>query len=108
MPRVLNECARLSNPRCGSGAPPIRLQTRRATAPTGTFPLVRGGLGAVVWSARDGALAEGAQRTFTPKVDLTRVGLARFILDVDHRLGNVGHNLAEVRLGLLQAVLQVV
>jgi hypothetical protein len=66
------------------------------------------GLGPVVGSDHEGAVAESAQRTFTPTVDLTRIGLARFIPAFDQRLGNVGRSPAEGRLGLLQTVLQIV
>jgi SAM-dependent methyltransferase len=61
----------------------------------------------VVWNEQEGALAEIAQRTFTPTVDPTRVGLARLMPDFEERMGNVGRNIAEGRLGLLLAVLHI-
>ena len=66
------------------------------------------GFEVVVWNEQEGALAEISQRSFTPTVDPTRVGLARLMPDFDHRMGNVGRNIAEGRLGLLQAVLRAV
>ena len=66
------------------------------------------GFEVVVWNEQEGALAEIAQRSFTPTVDPTRVGLARLMPDFDQRMGNVGRNIAEGRLGLLQAVLRAV
>jgi sarcosine/dimethylglycine N-methyltransferase len=62
----------------------------------------------VVWNEQEGALAEISQRRFTPTVDPTRVGLAMLMPDFDQRMGNVGRNIVEGRLGLLQAVLQAV
>jgi SAM-dependent methyltransferase len=66
------------------------------------------GFEAAVWNEQEGALAEIAQREFTPTVDPARVGLARLMPDYDQRMGNVGRNIAEGRLGLLQAVLHAV
>jgi ubiquinone/menaquinone biosynthesis C-methylase UbiE len=69
---------------------------------------VAAGFEPVVWNEQEGALAEIAQRSFTPTVDPTRVGLARLMPDFEQRMGNVGRNIAEGRLGLLQAVLDAV
>jgi SAM-dependent methyltransferase len=66
------------------------------------------GFEAAVWNEQEGALAEIAQRRFTPTVDPTQVGLGRLMPDFDQRMGNVGRNIAEGRLGLLQAVLRAV
>ena len=66
------------------------------------------GFEAVVWNEQEGALAEIAQRSFTPTVDPTRVGLGRLMPDFEERMGNVGRNIGEGRLGLLQAVLRAV
>ena len=60
----------------------------------------------VVWNEQEQALAEIGQRSFTPTVDPTRVGLARLMPDFEQRMGNLGRNVAEGRLGLLQAVLR--
>ena len=60
----------------------------------------------VVWNEQEQALAEIGQRRFTPPVDPTRVGLARLMPDFEQRMGNLGRNVAEGRLGLLQAVLR--
>jgi sarcosine/dimethylglycine N-methyltransferase len=60
----------------------------------------------VVWNEQEDALAEIGQRRFTPTVDPTRVGLARLMPDFEHRMGNLGRNVGEGRLGLLQAVLR--
>ena len=62
----------------------------------------------VVWNEQEGALAEIAQRSFTPTVDSTQVGLARLMPDYEERMGNVARNIAEGRLGLLQGVLRAV
>jgi hypothetical protein len=62
----------------------------------------------VVWNEQEGALAEIGQRTFTPTVDPARVGLARLMPDFEERMGNVGRNIVEGRLGLIQAVLRAV
>jgi sarcosine/dimethylglycine N-methyltransferase len=62
----------------------------------------------VVWNEQEGALAEIAQRSFTPTVDPSHVGLARLMPDFEERMGNVGRNIAEGRLGLLQGVLRAV
>jgi len=62
----------------------------------------------VVWNEQEGAFAEIAQRKFTPTVDPAQVGLGRLMPDYAQRMGNVGRNIAEGRLGLLQAVLQAV
>jgi len=62
----------------------------------------------VVWNEQEGALAEISQRTFTPTVDPTRVGLDRLLPDFGQRMGNVGRNIAEGRLGVVQAVLRAV
>lgn len=61
-----------------------------------------------VWNEQEGALAEIAKRDFTPTVDPTRVGLARLMPDFEQRMGNVGRNIAEGRLGVIQAVLRAV
>ncbi len=60
----------------------------------------------VVWNEQEGALAEIAQRSFTPTVDPTRVGLGRLMPDFEQRMSNLGRNIAEGRLGLLQAILR--
>jgi sarcosine/dimethylglycine N-methyltransferase len=62
----------------------------------------------VVWNEQEGALAEIAQRTFTPTVDPARVGLGRLMPEFEQRMGNVGRNIVEGRLGLIQAVLRAV
>ena len=62
----------------------------------------------VVWNEQEGALAEIAQRPFTPTTDPTRVGLGRLMPDFNERMGNVGRNIGEGRLGVLQAVLRAV
>ena len=62
----------------------------------------------VIWNEQEGALAEIAQRSFTPTVDPARVGLARLMPDFEERMGNVGRNIGEGRLGLLQAILRAV
>jgi hypothetical protein len=62
----------------------------------------------VVWNEQEGAFAEIAQRRFTPTVDPTLVGLGRLMPGYEERMGNVGRNIAEGRLGLLQAVLRAV
>jgi sarcosine/dimethylglycine N-methyltransferase len=66
------------------------------------------GFESVVWNEQDGALAEIAQRSFTPTVDPARVGLSRLMPNFEQRMGNVGRNIAEGRLGLLLAVLRAV
>ena len=66
------------------------------------------GFEAVVWNEQEGALAEIAQRTFTPTVDPVQVGLGRVMPDFEQRMGNVGRNIGEGRLGLLLAVLRAV
>lgn len=60
----------------------------------------------VVWHEQEAALAEIGQRRFTPTVDPARMGLARLMPDFEQRMGNLGRNIAEGRLGLLQAVLR--
>jgi SAM-dependent methyltransferase len=60
----------------------------------------------VVWNEQEAALAEIGQRSFTPTVDPVRVGLAQLMPDFEQRMGNLGRNVAEGRLGLLQAVLR--
>jgi SAM-dependent methyltransferase len=70
--------------------------------------LAAAGFQPVVWNEQEGALAEIAQRRFTPTADPARVGLARLMPDFDQRMANVGRNIAEGRLGLLQAVLRAV
>jgi sarcosine/dimethylglycine N-methyltransferase len=62
----------------------------------------------VVWSEQESALAEIGQRRFTPTVDPARVGLDRLMPDFEQRMGNVGRNIGEGRLGLLLAVLRAV
>jgi sarcosine/dimethylglycine N-methyltransferase len=62
----------------------------------------------VVWNEQEGALAEIGQRSFTPTVDPARVGLHRLMPDYEQRMGNVGRNIGEGRLGLLLAVLRAV
>ena len=62
----------------------------------------------VVWNMQEGALAEIGKRNFTPTVDPVQVGLGRLMPDFEMRMGNVGRNIAEGRLGLLQAVLRAV
>jgi sarcosine/dimethylglycine N-methyltransferase len=62
----------------------------------------------VVWNEQEGALAEIGQRNFTPTVDPARVGLDRLMPDFEQRMGNVGRNIVEGRLGLLLAVLRAV
>jgi sarcosine/dimethylglycine N-methyltransferase len=62
----------------------------------------------VVWNEQEGALAEIGQRQFTPTVDPARVGLDRLMPDFERRMGNVGRNIGEGRLGLLLAVLRAV
>lgn len=62
----------------------------------------------VVWNEQEGALTAIAQRSFTPTVDPARVGLSKLMPDVEQRMGNVGRNIAEERLGLLLAVLRAV
>ena len=62
----------------------------------------------VVWNEQEGALAEIAERSFTPTVDPTQVELARSMPNFEQRMGNVARNIAEGRLGLLQAVLRAV
>jgi sarcosine/dimethylglycine N-methyltransferase len=62
----------------------------------------------LVWNEQEAAFAEIAQRTFTPTVDAERVGLARLMPEFEQRMGNLGRNVAEGRLGLLQAVLHAV
>jgi sarcosine/dimethylglycine N-methyltransferase len=62
----------------------------------------------VVWNEQEGALAEIAQRSFTPTVNPERVGLSRLMPDFEQRMSNVGRNIAEGRLGLLLAVLRAV
>ena len=68
--------------------------------------LEQAGFEAVVWNEQEAALAEIGQRSFTPTVDPARVGLARLMPDFERRMGNLGRNVAEGRLGLLQAVLR--
>jgi sarcosine/dimethylglycine N-methyltransferase len=60
----------------------------------------------IVWNEQEQALAEIGRRSFTPTVDPSRVGLARLMPDFEQRMGNLGRNVAEGRLGLLQAVLR--
>jgi sarcosine/dimethylglycine N-methyltransferase len=60
----------------------------------------------VIWNEQEGALAEIAQRTFTPTVDPAQVGLGRLMPEFEERMGNVGRNIVEGRLGLIQAVLR--
>src|SRR5215207_1666660 len=48
------------------------------------------GFESVVWNEQDGALAEIAQRSFTPTVDPARVGLSRLMPNFEQRMGNVG------------------
>jgi sarcosine/dimethylglycine N-methyltransferase len=62
----------------------------------------------VIWNEQEGALAEIGQRTFTPTVDPARVGLGRLMPEFEQRMGNVGRNIVEGRLGLIQAVLRAV
>jgi sarcosine/dimethylglycine N-methyltransferase len=62
----------------------------------------------VVWNEQEGALAEIGKRSFTPTVDPARVGLHRLMPDYEQRMGNVGRNIGEGRLGLLLAVLRAV
>jgi SAM-dependent methyltransferase len=62
----------------------------------------------VVWNEQEGALAEIGQRSFTPTVDPTRVGLTRLMPDYEERMTNVGRNIGDGRLGLLLAVLRAV
>lgn len=62
----------------------------------------------VVWNEQEGALTAIAQRSFTPTVDPARVGLSKLMPDFEQRMGNVGRNIAEERLGLLLAVLRAV
>src|SRR5689334_11624245 len=64
------------------------------------------GFEAVVWNEQEGALAEIGRRSFTPTVDPAEVGLHRLMPDFQERMGNLGRNVAEGRLGLLQAVLR--
>lgn len=66
------------------------------------------GFAPVVWSEQEGALSAIAQKSFTPTVDPARVGLSRLMPDFEQRMGNVGRNIAEERLGLLLAVLRAV
>jgi SAM-dependent methyltransferase len=60
----------------------------------------------VVWNEQEAALAQIGQRSFTPTVDPAQVGLARLMPDFERRMGNLGRNVGEGRLGLLQAVLR--
>ena len=69
---------------------------------------VAAGLEPIVWNEQEGAIAEIAQRSFTPTVDPAHVGLGRLMPDFDRRMGNLGRNISEGRLGLLQAVLLAV
>jgi sarcosine/dimethylglycine N-methyltransferase len=62
----------------------------------------------VVWNEQEGALAEIEKRSFTPTVDPTQVGLHRLMPDFEQRMGNLARNIAEGRLGLLQAVMRAV
>lgn len=64
------------------------------------------GFEAVVWNEQEGALAEIGRRSFTPTVDPAEVGLHRLMPDFQERMANLGRNVAEGRLGLLQAVLR--
>jgi SAM-dependent methyltransferase len=64
------------------------------------------GLEPVVWNEQDPALAEIAARPFAPTVDPGVVGLPALMPDFEQRMGNVGRDIAEGRLGLLLAVLQ--
>jgi SAM-dependent methyltransferase len=64
------------------------------------------GLEAVVWNEQEPALAEIAARPFAPTVDPAVVGLPALMPDFERRMGNVGRNIAEGRLGLLLAVLR--
>jgi hypothetical protein len=66
------------------------------------------GLEPVVWNEMEAALAEIGRRSFTPTVDPQQVGLARLMPGFEARMGNVGRNIAEGRLGLLLAVLRAV
>jgi SAM-dependent methyltransferase len=66
------------------------------------------GLEPVIWNEQEGALAEIGRRTFTPTVDPARVGLGRLMPEFEQRMGNVGRNIVEGRLGLIQAVLRAV
>jgi ubiquinone/menaquinone biosynthesis C-methylase UbiE len=63
------------------------------------------GLQEIVWNEQEPALAQIAAQAFAPTVDPAVVGLARLMPDYEQRMGNVGRNIAEGRLGLLMAVL---
>jgi hypothetical protein len=92
-------------------APP-RYYDHDATDPLpvvlGALRGARDGGRAVVWNEHDGALAEIAQRPFTPTTDPTRVGLGLLMPDFDARMGNVGRNIGEGRLGIVQAAMRAV
>jgi SAM-dependent methyltransferase len=79
-----------------------------ATADDLRSVFVTAGFEPVVWNEQEGALAEIAQRSFTPTVDPTQVGLGRLMPDFEQRMGNLGRNIAEGRLGLLQAILRAI
>jgi SAM-dependent methyltransferase len=64
------------------------------------------GFEAIVWNEQEAALGEIGRRTFTPTTDPARVGLGQLMPDVDARMANLGRNVVEGRLGLLQAVLR--
>jgi sarcosine/dimethylglycine N-methyltransferase len=64
------------------------------------------GFEVVVWNELEAALAEIAQRQFTPTVDPASLGLSQLMPDFEQRMGNLGRNIAEGRLGLLQVVLR--
>jgi sarcosine/dimethylglycine N-methyltransferase len=69
---------------------------------------VEAGFEPVVWNEQEAALAEIGRRPFTATADPARLGLTRLMPDYERRMTNVGRNVGEGRLGLLQAVLRAV
>ena len=62
----------------------------------------------IAWNEQQEALSEIAQRRFAPTVDPAQVGLGQLMPEFEARMGNVGRNIGEGRLGLLLAVLRAV